>query len=220
MSMERRNRLEAIQEGKFLSLRSDVSVNSYDELPDSNERPYVIPEHDPEGSIYRSRQSRYLAAKNSSSQLTCTSSENIEATVGQHGGKKPMEPHVPLENLHLPALRDGPNNAGLPNNPTNPPPYFLPPPRPPRPGTLGGRTAARISRFSITPSMADAGCLPPNLTRPQYFDTIVTQEPGKISPMHIVKLPSQPDPDPAPPDGGTLAWLQVLAGFFVIMDAQ
>ncbi|KAL8751280.1 MAG: hypothetical protein Q9184_006123 [Pyrenodesmia sp. 2 TL-2023] len=38
--------------------------------------------------------------------------------------------------------------------------------------------------------------------------------------MHIVKLPGQANSDLAPPDGGTLAWLQVLAGFFVVMNAQ
>lgn len=221
--MDRSHRLEAIQEGKFLSLKSDVSIDFTVLFHDAHERPFVVPEHDPEGSIYKSRRSKYLASKQSTSQLTCSSSDTIDGAMRQYGNTKAIESDTLPDTHSTPAPRHGPNNAGLPSSPANPPPYCSPRPHPPRPGTLGKRTAARLSRFSMTPSMViDGGCLPPDSTYPPTFDVskVVSREPGKISPMHIVKLPGQANSDPAPPDGGTLAWLQVLAGFFVVMNAQ
>lgn len=226
--MQRNNRLEAIQEGKFLSLRSDVSVASAEEpleLDITGERPFVVPEYDPEGSIYKSRHSKYLGTKASASQLTCPSSVTINESIGQPDGKKLTQIHWPPSAPTIPTRLSNPKNAGLPSSPANPPPYSSPRPRPPRPSRpddLRRRTTTRISRLSITPSFIDAACLPPNTINLRDLDgtTIISQEPGKVSPMHIVKLPNQSNEDLAPPDGGTLAWLQCLAGFFVIMDAQ
>lgn len=207
-NMDRKHRLEAIQEGKFLSLRSDVSV---EDAHEAGERPFIIPEHDPESSIYTSRYSQYLASKKSPSQLTCSSSTITNGTTEQHEDKSAM---VPPLRIVPPAVRHEDEAPGPPSTPANPPSYCSPRPRPPGPASMGKRTAQRISRLSITPSMVDAP-LPP----PQRVD-IITRQPGKISPMHIVKLPHQSNADLAPPDGGTLAWLQVLAGFFVVMNAQ
>ncbi|KAI4167478.1 MAG: hypothetical protein LQ348_007651, partial [Seirophora lacunosa] len=209
--MDRKHRLEAIQEGEYLSLRSNVSVA--DDANAACERPFVIPEHDPESSIYKSRYSQYLASKDSSSQLTYSSSNITNGTAEQHNVKGTT---VPPLRLVTPALHHKNEAPGLPITPANPPPYSSPQRRPLRPATMGKRTALRISRLSITPSMLDA---PPTQSYPDHFD-IVTQQPRKISPMHIVKLPNQSNADLAPPDGGTLAWLQVLAGFFVVMNAQ
>ncbi|KAL9007481.1 MAG: hypothetical protein Q9173_007261, partial [Seirophora scorigena] len=209
--MDPKHRLEAIQEGKYLSLRTDVSVA--DGADAARERPFVIPEYDPEGSLYKSRYSQYLASKDSSSQLTCSSSNITNGTAQQHNLKGTT---VPPLRIVTPALHHMNEAPGLPITPANPPPYSSPRRRPPRPATMGKRTALRISRLSITPSMIDA---PPTQSYPDHFD-IVTHQPRKISPMHIVKLPNQSSADLAPPDGGTLAWLQVLAGFFVVMDAQ
>ncbi|KAL8894611.1 MAG: hypothetical protein Q9207_008457 [Kuettlingeria erythrocarpa] len=221
--MDRSHRLEAIQEGKFLSLQSDVSIDSTARFHDAHERPFVVPEHDPEGSIYKSRYSKYLASKQSLSQLTCSSLETSSGGQGQDDNTTANESAHSGTPHPATAPRYGPIYAGLQGSPANPPPYSSPPPRPPRPATLGKRTAAKISRFSMTPSMViEGGCLPPDPSYPSTFDVgkMVSREPGKISPMHIVKLPGQANPESAPPDGGTLAWLQVLAGFFVVMDAQ
>lgn len=221
--MERSNRLEAIREGKFLSLQSETSIKSSTGCHSARERPFVVPEYDPQGSIYTSRYSKNLAAVSPSSESNYPASQTADAAVGQHEGQKPTGPCRPEFNPATPAPHYKFENAGLPSSPANPPPYTSPRPRPPRPGAMmGRRSAMRISRLSITPSMVAAGCLPPDLNyrRDSNASLITSTAPGKISPMHIVKLPGESNDHQAPPDGGTLAWLQTLAGFFVIMDAQ
>ncbi|KAL9023642.1 MAG: hypothetical protein Q9196_007071 [Gyalolechia fulgens] len=220
--MQRSNRLEAIQEGKFLSLQSDISVHSSAELYDNRQRPFVVPQHDPQRSIYTSRYSKDLASTYAPDQSSYSTSPIINGSKG-HDGKIPTESQMTHSGRATPASHYKPETAGPPSSTANPPPYMSPRPRPPRPGAMmGRRSAMRISRLSITPSEVAAGCLPPDHhTRRQNVDVsgITSIEPGKIPPMHIVKLPGDGS-DLEPPDGGTLAWLMVLAGFFVIMDAQ
>ncbi|KAL8931819.1 MAG: hypothetical protein Q9216_007061, partial [Gyalolechia sp. 2 TL-2023] len=218
--MPRNNRLEAIQEGKFLSFQSDISVDSSAEHDNAQERPFVIPQYDPEKSIYTSRYSKDLASKCPPSQLS-SSAVQIKAPKG-YGCKIPTESKMARSSLPTPAPRCKFEVAALASSPGNPPPYGSPRPRRSRGGAMTGRRSAmRISRLSITPSIVAAGCLPPDLSYGRYEDTtgITSTQPGKIPPMHIVKLPGEKS-DLEPPDGGTLAWLMVLAGFFVIMDAQ
>ncbi|KAL8992325.1 MAG: hypothetical protein Q9188_007614, partial [Gyalolechia gomerana] len=219
--MQRSNRLEAIQEGKFLSLQSDISVESPAELHNARERPFVIPQHDPQRSIYTSRYSKDLASTFQASELSYSTSQIINGSMG-YDGKIPTEPQKTRSRLPTPAPRCKLETAGLPSSPANPPPSMSPRPRPPRPSAMRERRSAmRISRLSITPSIVAAGCLPPDQTYRRNADMsgTISSEPGKIPPMHIVKLPGEKS-DLEPPDGGTLAWLMVLAGFFVIMDAQ
>ncbi len=129
--MDRNHRLEAIQEGKFLSLQSDVSIDSTAAFHDAHERPFVVPEHDPEGSIYKSRYSKYLASKQSLSQLTCSSSDTMSGAKGQYDNTTANEStHSPTPHPAI-ALRHGSNHAGLQGSPENPPPYCSPPPRSP-----------------------------------------------------------------------------------------
>ncbi|KAL9598104.1 MAG: hypothetical protein Q9179_004029 [Wetmoreana sp. 5 TL-2023] len=221
--MDSTRRLEAIKEGKFLSLHSDVSVNSSAGLYSTRERPFVIPVHDPQGSIATSRYSKELAstgyAPSESSYSTSEKDSGVET--------KPEAKKASGSNRHsrVPSLRIYGDKAGikfLENESSNPPPYVSPPPRPPRPTTLQRPITIRASRFSITPSLIGTGYAAPDLSnrRKSHLGTITSDQPRVISPMHVVKLPEEWNPDLEPQDGGTLAWMQVLAGFFVIMDAQ
>lgn len=219
--MQRSNRLEAIQESKFLSLQSNASIDTSTELYDTEQRPFAIPQYDPQGSIYTSRYSKELASTLHSSEYSDDAFEKTNYLM-RYDSKIPMEPLKTHPRLPTSSPHCKFEDAGLARTPTSPPPYMSPRPRHPRHSTtIARRSAMRISRLSITPSIVAPGCLPPDLNYRRNTSTndIISTEPGKISPMHIVRLPSE-KPDFGPPDGGTLAWLMVLAGFFVVMDAQ
>lgn len=221
--MERAKRLEAIKEGKFLSLQSDVSVRSSAELHSTEERPFVIPHHDPQGSIATSRYSKeFASAAYRSSESSYTSSEKGVNTARMADSQEPAESR---RKSLISSIRLFGNKSGvdkMDHAPANPPPYTSPPTRPPRPSTFERPNALRNSRFSITPSMVATGYnLPdPSNHRDSKMSMITSHEPRVISPMHVVKLPDDWNPDLEPLDSGSLAWMQVLAGFFVIMDAQ
>ncbi|KAL8823777.1 MAG: hypothetical protein Q9170_008319, partial [Blastenia crenularia] len=218
--MARSNRLEAIQEGTFLSLQSDVSGETSSKLSRAHDRPFIIPEYDPEGSVYTSRYSKDLASASPCSESSYTTSQIISNDI-RYDVQIPVKSHKPHFHPSTPAPRYKFENAGLPRTPAHPPPYTSPRPRHLRPaGIMGRRTPMRISRLSMTPSIVAPGFLPPDLIDCRSSSQIICKPPGKISPMHIVRLPNRSDMDSAPPDGGTLAWMHVLAGFFVIMDAQ
>ena len=219
-NMSHSYRLEAIQEGKFLSLQSDASVTSSSVDDDARDRPFVVPHYDPEDSIYTSRYSKNLAIANPPSESNYSRSQ-ADYSFGrqEHGLRSTESIKPPFKPTPTPRCKF--EKPGLPSSPASPPPYTFRPPRPPRPGAhLGRRSAMKISRLSITPSIVIAGCLPPHLDQSHGSYPIISTAPGKISPMHIVRLPAKSNDDQEPPDGGTLAWLQTLAGFFVIMDAQ
>ncbi|KAI4264355.1 MAG: hypothetical protein L6R42_000540 [Xanthoria sp. 1 TBL-2021] len=153
--MERHSRLQAILEGKFLSLRSDIS---------DKERPFVIPVHDPQGSIANSRYSKEMLASIDPANSTYEPSEVSTVTdFALH--KKATIPQKPARNLPMPKTRYKSEHG----------------------------TVESSSKF-------------------------ICEQPGRISPMHVVQLPGRFSNKPS--KDSTMAWLQVLAGFFVIMDAQ
>lgn len=209
--MERNTRLQAILEGKFLSLQSDISVE---------ERPYVIPVHDPQESIAKSRYSKEMSVSVYPASSVYDPSE--VNTVTDFALSKPAKgPQKPTLNTPLPSFHYQHESVELDDGSSHPPPYFSPRRWPPRTDSRQRPLAARASRrLSITPSLMDTGYIGPNQSD-QYSPKsrkIISEQPGRISPMHVVKLPDRFTPEP--PNNGTMAWLQVLAGFFVIMDAQ
>ncbi|KAL8627374.1 hypothetical protein Q9189_006929 [Teloschistes chrysophthalmus] len=101
------------------------------------------------------------------------------------------------------------------------PTYMAPPARSPRLNTLHQPFSMRPSRLSITPSMLppDHASTYPAHRLSAHMHTIISKEPTGKPPMHMIKLPEEPMSN-GPPDGGTLAWMQVFAGFLVVMNAQ
>ena len=223
--MEPSRRLEAIKEGKFLSLQSDISLTTRTGLHNAEERPFVIPHYDPQRSIATSRYSKEVALRGyavSESSYASSLKDGDTTTTAD-----PPEPTESRRKSLIPALRLFGRISATENSndvtPTSLPPYASPPARPPRPTTLQRPYAVRSSRFSITPSLMGAGYNFPTqpIHRDMGMSTMITSEqPGQIAPMHIVKLPDEWTSEPESQTEGTMAWMQVFAGFFVIMDAQ
>ncbi|KAL8731054.1 MAG: hypothetical protein Q9166_003705 [cf. Caloplaca sp. 2 TL-2023] len=210
--MERNARLEAILEGKYLSLQSDISFK---------ERSFIVPVHDPQGSIAKSRYSKEPTASVYPASSVYDASETSTIT-DVALPKQTTKPQGPTLNAPLPSFRYQHEQAGLDHESTHPPPYVSPrQPWPPRSTSLRRPFAERASRrLSVTPSLIGIGYSTMDQNDPPTADSkeIISEQPGRISPMHVVKLPSRFTDEP--PEEGTIAWLQVLAGFFIIMDAQ
>ena len=233
--MERTDRSEAIREGKFLSLESDASLKSTEGVHNAQERPFVIPEYDPEGSIvaprnsidtYASGFSRTRPASSEYSEKTIRPPKklNVLSSSQGHTRKPTIRYNMDRKFMEYPPLSPG-----------EPPPYTSPrrlPQPPPQsqthlrrsrfsiiPSLYQAQEHLRVSRLSVTPSLYVPGPYKETLT-PAEKERFSALGPEAISPMHIVKLPDHWNVDLEPPDGGTLAWMQALAGFFVIMNAQ
>ncbi len=208
--MERNIRLQAIQESRFLSLQSDT----YRE-----ERPYIVPVHDPQGSIARSRYSKEIVASTSPASSLYEPSEASTLT-DLALQKQATNPQKPSPKTPLPSIRYEHASGTIEHESVNPPPYISHRRWPVRDDSLRP-LAPRISRrFSVTPSFMGIGFAVPNQDEDSNTDPrkIVSDQPGRISPMHVVELPGRFTDKP--PAAKTIAWLQVLAGFFVVMDAQ
>ncbi|KAI4232417.1 MAG: hypothetical protein LQ352_008335 [Teloschistes flavicans] len=192
-----------------------MTVKSSTDALAAKERPYVIPEHDPEGSIATSRYSQDMASVLSQTMAPSSSQQSLVEMTAVAKPKKAARSNRHSLTPHMPTLDTKLRFGHLPPN-SSPPPV-----RPPRPIAMRLSSGMRSSRFSITPSMllADYAMMHPGHGRSVPMHTIVSKGPKPISPMHIVKLPEEPTSN-EPPDGGTLAWMQVLAGFFIVMDAQ
>ncbi|KAL9576074.1 MAG: hypothetical protein Q9212_007408, partial [Teloschistes hypoglaucus] len=212
--MDRSNRRQAIQEGRFLSFASDITVKSAAGCPTPKERPYVIPEYDPEGSIARSRLSHQMASM---------LSQNRPPPLSQDGlGRKTIitEPKK-IHTSHNRSLPPAIHIIGAKLKSIASPTYMAPPAPSPRLNTFHQTFGMKSSRLSITPSMLppDHASTYPGPRRSAHMHTIISEEPMAKPPMHMIKLSEEPISN-GPPDGGTQAWMQVFAGFLVVMDAQ
>ena len=208
--MEPNIRLQAIQEGRFLSLSSDTS---------DKDRPFIMPVHDPQGSIAKSRYSKEIAASISPASSLYEPSEASTLTDFDIQ-KQAINPQKPSLKTPLPWVRYEQETRPIGHESVHPPPYISHHRWPVRDDSLRP-LAPRISRrFSVTPSLMGIGFAVPDQDEDPNTDSrkIVSDQPGRISPMHVVQLPGRFTDKP--PAANTIAWLQVLAGFFVVMDAQ
>ncbi|KAL8635014.1 MAG: hypothetical protein Q9228_007453, partial [Teloschistes exilis] len=219
--MDRSNRRQAIQEGRFLSLASDITLHPAADCLTPKERPYVIPEYDPEGSTARSRLSHQMASMLSQKNRPPPSSQEDPVRKTTKTESKKIDTS---QNRSLPpAIHIFGAKLGLGHLPKSmaSPTHMAPPARSPSLNTFHQTFGMRSSRLSITPSMLppDHASTHPGHRRSAHMNTIISEEPTAKPFMHMTKLPEEPLSS-QPPDGGTLAWMQVFAGFLVVMDAQ
>ncbi|KAL8809560.1 MAG: hypothetical protein Q9223_007910, partial [Gallowayella weberi] len=208
--MARNARLEAILEGKFLSLQPDITFK---------ERPLVVPVYDPQESTATPTYSKELAASVYPASSVYDPSEASSVT-DMAFLKQAKGPQKPTLNFPSPSIRNPNERPGLDYESSHPPPYASHRRWPPRVDSQRKPFALRVSRrLSVTPTLLDAGYIDPGMTGDSSTDLseIVSEQPGRISPMHVVKLPVRSTS--RPPDSNTMVWLQVFAGFFVVMDA-
>lgn len=205
--MERHSRLQAILEGKFLSLRSDIS---------DKERPFVIPVHDPQGSTAKSRYSKEMLASIDPASSTYEPSEVSTVTdFALH--KQATIPQKPALNPPKSKTRYKSERGIVECEPVHPPPYVSPRRWPDRNDSLQPPSIRASRRYSVTPTFIYS--IPDHNDCPKPASSkFICEQPGRISPMHVVQLPGRFTDKPC--KDSTMAWLQVLAGFFVIMDAQ
>ncbi|KAI4265835.1 MAG: hypothetical protein LQ337_008933, partial [Flavoplaca oasis] len=206
--MERHSRLQAILEGKFLSLQSDVSAM---------DRPFVNPVHDPEKSNAPSESAKEMAVSVYAASSIYEPSET--STVTDFALlKQPYKSQKPSLHPTLQSIRDkSAHGVVVKCEPVNPPPYVSPRRWPERNDSLQPPPIRASRRFSVTPTFIYSVPDHDNHANLTSRNTICEQ-PGRISPMHVVQLPGR-FTDKAPTEK-TMAWLQVLAGFFVVMNAQ
>ncbi|KAL8910186.1 MAG: hypothetical protein Q9172_007856, partial [Xanthocarpia lactea] len=208
--MERNIRLQAIQEGRFLSLSSDTS---------DKDKTFIMPVHDPQGSIANSKYSKDIAASTNRASSLYEPSEASTLTDFDLQ-KQATNPQQPSPKTPSPWIRYEQKTRTIEHESVHPPPYISHRRWPVRDDSLRP-LAPRISRrFSVTPSFMGIGYAVPDQDGDPNTDPrkIVSDQPGRISPMHVVQLPDRFIDKP--PAANTIAWLQVLAGFFVVMDAQ
>lgn len=218
--MDRSNRRQAIQEGRFLSLASDITLHPAADCLTPKERPYVIPEYDPEGSTARSRLSHQMASMLSQNRRPAPSQEG---PVRKTTATEPKKIDTSQNRSLPPAIHTFGAKLGLGHLQKSiaSPTHMAPPARSSRLSTFHQTFGMRSSRLSITPSMLppDHASTYPGQGRSAHMHTIISEEPTAKPFMHMIELPEEPISN-QPPDGGTLAWMQVFAGFLVVMDAQ
>ncbi|KAL8685521.1 MAG: hypothetical protein Q9224_005783 [Gallowayella concinna] len=209
--MERNTRLEAILEGKFLSLQSDITAK---------ERPFVAPVYDPQESTAKPRDSKELAASVYPASSIYEPSE-VGSLTETPLLKQAKGPQKPILNFPSPSFRKQQGGGELSHESSHPPPYVAHRRWPPRNDSQRGPLGVRASRrHSVTPTLMETDCIDPGPVDQSSAASseIISEQPGRISPMHVVKLPVRSTS--VPPNSNTMVWLQVLAGFFVVMDAQ
>ncbi|KAL8661438.1 MAG: hypothetical protein Q9168_008388, partial [Polycauliona sp. 1 TL-2023] len=202
--MDPHRRLQAILEGKYLSLHPDIP---------NTERPFIIPIHDPQGTNFNSRYSKETAESMypASSLYEPSETSTITDITLQ---KQALQLHKPAHSVPMRNSCYRSEHVILDHQPTNPPPYKSPPQWPDRDDSLRAPRLPTSRRFSVTPNFIYS--IPDhtnhlNLTSRQ----MIREQPGRISPMHVVQLPGRSTPKASQT---TMAWLQVFAGFFLIMD--
>ncbi|KAL8883228.1 MAG: hypothetical protein Q9192_007339, partial [Flavoplaca navasiana] len=176
--MDRHSRLQAILEGKFLSLQSDVSAM---------DRPFVNPVHDPQKSNAPSDSSKEMAVSTYAASSIYEPSET--STVTDFAPlKQPYKSQKPALHSTLQSIRHKSAHRVVQCEPVSPPPYVSPRRWPERNDSLQPPLIRASRRFSVTPTFIYSVPDHNNHANLTSRNTI-REQPGRISPMHIVQLP-------------------------------
>lgn len=185
-------KLQDIQEGVYLSdVLSAVSLNSSPFRHEAADRPFVIPCYDPEGSTLTSNDPP-PPPYNLKALPRLPPRAASRASVAR---KQRHPPHNDSWDDYKSKLADHALRLDL---------Y---------------RSRNRRSRLSITPSAfyIGSGSQPLSVAQTTEFARLTRH--AREAP-DISELKADDDALTEPPDGGTMAWLHVAAGHFVVFNAQ